>query len=181
MSNWTPLYKADFTKLVVRQLLALVQRDIQDALDSISDAPGEFEPFHTYQLSPLAMPQFPAILIVPQRSIFDQLSVGTSHSVTHYYVAVGVDHADPNALAEKIEDYVRAVDYVLTALPIPDFYTSWPLTMSKKVPTVQTTALVPGTVKEMFVMSHAYDEMRRLNNKWAMVATLDLLVEREEA
>ncbi len=45
---------------------------------------------------------------------------------------------------------------------------------------VSTTPLAAGSVKDLFVASHAYDEIRRMKNQCAVVATLELIVDREE-
>jgi hypothetical protein len=62
---WISYYNAGLSKQVVRQLLAVIKRDIQAALDFVSGAPGTYAPFAEYDLALLPVQQFPALLLTP--------------------------------------------------------------------------------------------------------------------
>ena len=48
---WQSYYNAGLSKQIVRQLLAIVSRDIQAALDFVSGVPGSYAPFAEYDLA----------------------------------------------------------------------------------------------------------------------------------
>lgn len=175
---WSPKYNAAFTKALIRQLLAIVQRDSRAALDYVGGA-GVLPDIVSYQLAPLIIPQFPAILIAPMQSVFVQESVGTLQSATRIYCAVAVTHQDGEVLAELVQDYVQALDAVFNTLPLYDFFSSWPLT-HPILGNINTQPLADGSVKELFVLSHNYDEIRRVRMAWQLAATLELQIDREE-
>ncbi len=177
----TPKFQADFLKLLIRQLIAFVQRDIRDALDIVGGT-DTLPVIASYQLSPTAITQYPALLVAPDRSEFVREAVSTLQSVSALLAVVGVQHQDPEVLSELVQDYVRAVDMVFNALPLSDFYSAQPISMRIFGPgSVQTTALKQGTVKDLFVSAHIYDEVRRQKQGFACAASLMLVVDREEA
>jgi len=186
----TPKFQADFLKLLIRQLIAFVQRDIRDALDMVGGI-YVLPVIASYQLSPTAITQYPAILMVPDKSEFVREAVGTLQSVSSLLAIVGVQHQDPEVLSELVQDYVRAVDMIFNSLPLSDFYASWPISLrilgntnaatNSPAGLAQTTALRSGTVKDLFVSAHVYDEVRRQKQGFACAASLMLVVDREEA
>lgn len=175
---WTSTYNATFTKLLLRQLLAFIQRDQRAALDWVGGT-NVLDSLVSYQLAPLTIPQFPAVLVAPMQSVFVQESVGSRQSVSRIYCAVAVAHQEAQVLAELVQDYLRALDAIFNTLPLSDFYSTWPLTLPV-LGSITTTALAAGTVKELFVVSHNYDEIRRVKTQFACAATLELLIDREE-
>lgn len=178
--SWTSAYNATFTKPVVRQLMAFIQRDQRDALDFVGGA-GVLPDFVTYQLSPMAIPQFPGVVVTPAETIFDQDAVGSRHSSNPIVCAVAVANQDQDVLAELIQDYVCALDAIFSTVPLSDFYSSWDLLLrilgSNAIP---TTALESGSVKELFVVRHQYGQIRQRANGFVCSATLELKIDREE-
>jgi hypothetical protein len=64
----------------------------------------------------------------------------------HFFCAAALMGADPEWLAEDAMDTLRALDMVLTSVPLSDFYT--PLAISHTtVPGGLTTALDPAVAK----------------------------------
>lgn len=179
--TWIPTYRADYTKFVIKQLLAFAQRDQRDALDYVGGV-GTLPSIVTYQTSPVAVPQFPGVLIAPERATFDHQAVGTRHYATIVTCVVIVQHQDPQIIVDLAEDYLRALDLIFCTVPISDFHSSWPLqfpTLSSSVQ--QTVPLADGTVQELFVSSHNYDDVRKMRDKFTCTASLELLIEREES
>jgi hypothetical protein len=178
--TWNPTYQADFTKRVVRQLLALVQRDQRDALDWVGGQ-GNLRSIQSYHVAAIPVLQFPAVLIAPMRSTFDQEAVGTRHSTSAYYCAVRDIHQDAEVVADRLQDYVQALDAIFMSLPLSDFQQSWPLILQPTQRTVDTVPLATGTLKELFVTSHNYDEIRQTKNGFHFAAAMEISIEREEA
>jgi len=118
--TWTPKYDAGFTKNLIRQLFAVVQRDMRDALDFVA-GPNVLTTFQNYQLSATPANQFPSLLMAPIRSKFVQEAVGSLQYQTQIIAALAVAHQDPDVLAEQLQDYIRALDAVFNTLPLSDF------------------------------------------------------------
>lgn len=176
--TWTSKYNATFTKLLIRQLVAFIQRDQRAALDFVGGT-DVLPSFVTYQLSPQALPQFPAVLVAPMQLPFVPEAVGSLEYSVRLYCAVGVAHQDPEVLAELAQDYIHAIDAIFNTIDIPDFYSSLSLTL-RSTGAINTTALAAGTVKDLFVVSHNYDQIRRAQSGFQCAATLELLIDREE-
>lgn len=181
---WTSKFAALFTKPLVRQIVAILNRDIQSALDYVSGVPGSLPKFSEWDLALLPVEQFPAILVAPQTDEFDPESLGSLQQKIRVFVSLAVTHQNRNTLAEQVQDYVRAVDEVLNSawwLTPTDFYASLALP-SPPFATGSTTAGLPsGSLVRLFIEGHAYDEIRRVSQgPFALAATISLLCELEE-
>ena len=113
---WTSYYNAGLSKQVVRQLLAVINRDTQAALDFVSGVPGSYAPFVEYDLALLPVQQFPAILLTPDTVAFEEEATLTLHQTMRLSCVIALTHQDRNTLAEIAQDYVRAVRAVLDTL-----------------------------------------------------------------
>ena len=182
---WISYYNAGLSKQVVRQLLAVVKRDIQAALDFVSGVPGSYAPFAEYDLALLPVQQFPAILLTPDSVTFDEEANSTLHQTMRLTCVIAVTHQDRNTLAEMTQDYARAVravldtlwestpgDFLLTNLPLP----SPPFPNGALSP-----GLASGKLMKIFAEGHAFEEIRRRpQSGFAMAATMSIMVEIEE-
>jgi hypothetical protein len=182
---WNSYYNAGLSKQVIRQLLAIIKRDIQAALDFVSGAPGSCAPFAEYDLALLPVQQFPAILLTPDRVTFHEESNGTLHQTMRLTCTIAVTHQERNTLAEMTQDYVRAVravfdtlwestpgDFMLSDLPLPS-------------PPFPNGALSPGLpsgkLLKLFAEGHAFDEVRRSpQSGFTLTASMSVIVEIEE-
>src|SRR5690349_17510541 len=115
--SWASKYQARFTKDLVRQLVAMVQRDQRAALDFVGGA-GELAGFASYLIADTPLQQFPSLLITPMDEVFDRDAVGSLHSTAKILVGVAVTHQDRAVLAELVQDYVRAVDAIFNSLDL---------------------------------------------------------------
>jgi len=182
---WVSYYNARLTKQVVRQLLAIINRDIQAALDFVSGVPGSYAPFAEYDLALLPVQQFPAILLTPDTVAFDQEADFSLHQTIRLSCVVALTHQDRNSLAEITQDYVRAVravldtfwesspgDFLLTNLPLP----SPPFPAGALSP-----GLASGKLMKLFADRHTFEEIRRsAQSGFVMAATMSVIVEIEE-
>lgn len=178
---WASKHSAKFVKPLLRQLMAIVQRDQRAALDWVGGV-NILSDIVTYQFSPNTIPQFPAILISPVESIFVQDAVGSVQSANQIFCSLACAHQDNQVLAEMVEDYVRALDAIFNVFPLSDFsdfYTSIPL-VHPVLGNIMTDPLDYGTLKELFIVSHGYGEVRRGRNDFRMSATLEIRIDREE-
>lgn len=180
--SWTSKYNAGFAKLFIRQLMAIIQRDQRAALDFVGGLPD----IQNFQLSASPTTQFPSLLLVPSRIEFDRESVGSLKSTTQLFCSIAVSHQDSDVLAEMIQDYVRALDALFNTLPLSDFYQTWPLSLrilgniNSTQPPTPTVPLQVGSVKDLYVVSHDYDYIRRTKTGFAVEGILQMLIDREE-
>jgi hypothetical protein len=179
---WKPVYTADFSKRLVYQMVAFLQRDLPSALAWVASTDQEppLPNIVTYQTAPYTIPQYPALLVVPADTSFDPDSVGTRAGSYEFLVAAAVAHQDAGVCAALVQDYVRALDAVLMSIDIADFALPWPITLPFTTQTV-TIPCTYGTVKELFVGRHNYDDVRRQKDRFACAATLEVHIDREEA
>jgi len=182
---WVSYYNAGLSKQVVRQLLAIINRDIQAALDFVSGVPGSYSPFVEYDLALLPVQQFPAILLTPDTVAFDEEADFSLHQTIGLSCVVALTHQDRNALAEITQDYVRAVravldtlwesspgDFLLTSLPLP----SPPFPAGALSP-----GLASGKLTKIFADRHTFEEIRAgAKSGFVMTATMSVIVEIEE-
>lgn len=182
---WTSKYNAKFTKPLVRQLVGIIRRDIRAALDHVS--PLESLPeFVQYHVAKSALLQFPSILIAAHDAAFDIDANGTIHSDRiRLAIAIGCAHQNRDALAERVQDYVRAVDEILRTSAENtqnDFYAA---DIDLPTPPFAVGSLTPGLgaarLMDLFVESHSLGEvLESSTNGFVMAGTLVVSAELEE-
>lgn len=146
----TQRYQAQFAKQLVNQLIAILQRDQQAALAIINATrpPGRtLNPFAAFFKEAAPIQNWPALVLVARSTQFDQASDADLRTETHaFFCAMAISGADPEWLADDALDYMRAVDMVLTSVPLGDFYL--PLAISHRtMPGGQTAGLDPTIAK----------------------------------
>lgn len=148
----TPRYQAQFAKPLVNQLIALLQRDQQEALDVINaarPAGRALKPFAAFHKEAGTVQNWPALVLVPQETTFDTQSDDDLRTQSlHFICAMAITGTDPEWLAEDALDYLRAVDTVLTSAPLSDFYLALAIS-HRTVPGGQTTPLDPAVSRVM--------------------------------
>ncbi len=182
---WTSYYNAGLSKQIVRQLLAVISRDMQAALDFVSGAPGSYAPFAEYDLALLPVQQFPAILLAPDTVTFDEEANNSLHQMIRLSCVVALTHQDRNALTELIQDYVRAVRAVLDTLweltPGDLLLTNLPLPSPPFPAGALSPGLASGKLLKLFTDGHSYEEIRRgAQSGFVMTATMSVNVEIDE-
>lgn len=179
--TWTFPYRADFTKNLIRQLISIVQRDQRAALDWVGGV-NILPSIASYQLAPLTMPVFPAMMMYPLLMPFDQATVGALKYEVDLHCGIAVSNADSQILIEQVQDYVRALDAIFNVLATTNFvdlYTARPLQL-ELLGTVQAPALRVGTVQELFVVAHEYDQIQAMRTEFSVSASLRLRLWRHE-
>ncbi len=152
-------YQAQFAKPLVNQLIAILQRDQQAALDIVNAGrpPGrQLKPFTAFYKEVGTVQNWPALVLVAQEISFDADSDADLRTETLRFIsAMAITGTDPEWLAEDAMDYLRAVDIVLTSAPLADFYT--PLSIDHRtIPGGETVGLdtAVSKVQDLRVIRH---------------------------
>jgi hypothetical protein len=143
-------YQAQFAKPLVDQLIAVFQRDQQAALDIVNTARPAgrpLGPFAVFLKEASPIQNWPALVLVAQQVSFDpETDSGLRSETLQFFCAAALMGTDPEWLAEDAMDTLRAVDLVLTSVPLSDFY--MPLAISHTtVPGGLTPGLDPAVSK----------------------------------
>lgn len=156
--SFSAAYNAQFAKPVVNQVIALVQRDQRaalnlvagtDVLDSIAEYRKDFVPSLRY----------PALVVVARQTSFEPAADPGRREETHsLLLALRVVHHQPDELADRAMDYLRALDMVLSSAAYADFETSLPIE-HPTVPSGMTAPLAAGSTKDVFVRLHDLGEL----------------------
>ncbi len=140
-------YQAQFAKPLVNQLIAILQRDQQAALDILNagrPAGRELKPFAAFHKEVVTVQNWPALVLVAQETNFDANSDADLRTQSIRFIgAMAITGTDPEWLAEDALDYLRAVDIVLTSAPLADFYTALAIN-HRTVPDGETSPLDPA-------------------------------------
>lgn len=194
---------AYFTKPLIRQILAVLQRDMQNSLNVVSgvnspSATGYLPAPLEWNLGLYPEQQWPSLHIYPTGVKFSRPNtVQSRYAEVSIEVVVGVSNQDRNLLGEAVQDYVRAVDAIIAGLGaqvnsgyLPnfnDFYTALPITLpfpqktAQSVVNVTTTPMQTGSVEACYVVAHAYGDMNSLTPGFTMRGKCAFKVQMEES
>lgn len=182
----TPRYQAQFAKTLVNQLIAILQRDQQSALDVINagrPAGRALKPFKAFHKEAAPIQNWPALVLVAQQTSFDAASDADLRSQSvNFFCALALTGTDPEWLSEDAMDYLRAVDMVLTSAPLSDFYAALPISHST-VPGGTTAPLDPAVskVEDLRVTAHNMGALvARRGGSLARGPQIEFVVEVEE-
>jgi len=179
-------YEAGFSKPLVNQLIAVLQRDQQAALDIVNAGrpPGrELKPFAAFHKEVGTVQNWPAVVLVAQEIAFDSASDADLRTQTLRFIcALAITGTDPEWLAEDAMDYLRAVDMVLTSLPLADFYT--PLMIDHRtVPDGETAGLdsAVSKIQDLRIIRHDLGALvARRGGALARGPQIEFVIEMEE-
>lgn len=195
-------YRALFTEALILQLIALVQRDMQDALDAVTGvvypAAGSLQTFAEYNLAILP-PENPPSLIVtpPQRLLIDENSQQTERSRGQIDFLISIANQDRNVLAQWVQRYLRALSYVIDTQGAPSIPNAGgtapgrdmtdmfsPLSLSLPFISgspITTTPLEPGSLIYMRVVGHNLGALYSGKfNGFLQTASLSVKIDLEE-
>ena len=182
----TPYYSAQFAKPLVNQLIAIFQRDQQDALNFVNALrPGSraLSPFATFHKEAAPIQNWPAMVLVAQEVNFDTASdLDLRSQSLRFFCALAITGTDPEWLAEDAMDYLHAVDLVLTSFPLSDFYVPLPID-HRTVPGGQTSGVNPSTSKILDLRITRHDLGALVSRRGGVLARgpqIDFLIEMEE-
>jgi hypothetical protein len=182
----TPRYQAQFAKTLVNQLIAILQRDQQSALDVINagrPAGRALKRIKAFHKEAAPIQNWPALVLVAQQTAFDAASDAELRSQrVSFFCALALTGTDPEWLSEDAMDYLRAVDMVLTSAPLSDFYAALPIAHST-VPSGATTPLDPAVskVEDLRVTAHNMGALvARRGGSLARGPQIEFVIEVEE-
>jgi hypothetical protein len=179
-------YQAAFAKPLVNQLIAILQRDQQAALDLLNaarPAGRELAPFAAFYKEAGTVQNWPAIVLVPQEISFDANSDPDLRTQSVRFIcAMAITGTDPEWLAEDAMDYLRAVDMLLTSAPLGDFYS--PLAIDHRTaPDGQTAPLDSSVSRVLDLRVTRHDLGMLVNRRGGSLARgpqIEFVVEMEE-
>jgi hypothetical protein len=150
---YTPAWNALFTKPLLNQLIAVVQRDQAAAISIVNSALAPINEFHK---GPGIRTALPWLTLAVDGTAFDRAAeVFTRHHSSRISLALDVGQFDQEMAQDNAQDYARVLDVVITTASATDWQTALPIT-HETVPSGTTTPPAAGAVKEVFVESHAY-------------------------
>jgi hypothetical protein len=137
-------YQSGFTKPLVNQLLAILERDQQAALDLVNASRPlrrALPPFQAFYKEAAPIQNWPALVLIAPETTFNLDSDPDLRTESVRFVcALAIIGSDPEWLADDAMDYLRTVDIVLSSAPLSDFYA--PLTVSHRtLPSGETSGL----------------------------------------
>ena len=180
-------YQAQFAKPLVDQLIAILQRDQQAALDIVNATrpPGrDLKPFQAFHKEVVSVQNWPALVLVAQDVSFAADSDADLRTETVRLIcAMAISGTDPEWLAEDAMDTLRAVDIVLTSAPLADFYAALAID-HRTVPSGETTGLDAAVSKvlDLRVLRHDLGVLltRQRSAGFARGPQIEFVVEMEE-
>lgn len=182
--SWTSKYAALFTKALKWQMFAIINRDMQSALDFVSGTPGSLPSFVSYHSAAVGLEQFPSLLLTTlgQRHSRDRGANYREYEAT-YYAALAVAHQDRSVVADMTENYVRALDAVLITAweaTVGDFYSnSLPMPSGLSGAPSSSVGCQAGSILAMHIDEAVYDDTRKLANQkgFAQAAVMKIVFE----
>jgi hypothetical protein len=152
MMAYTPAYNAGFVKPLLNQLIAIVQRDQAAAIAMVNTALSPISEFHK---GPGLRTAFPWLTLAADSIAFAPDVVGPRQSRSRVTLALDVGQFDQEMAQDNAHDYARVLDMIVTTATTADWETPLPI-VHETVPSGTTTPPAAGSVKEVFVESHAY-------------------------
>jgi hypothetical protein len=150
---YTPAYQATFAKPLLNQLIAILQRDQQGAIQVVNPSLTPISEFHK---GPAGMrTAFPWLTLAAGSTKFDALAADIRKSLTRVTLALDVGQFDQDMAQDNGQDYARVMDMVITTAPLSDYTAPLAIT-HETVPAGTTTPSASDSVKEVFVESHEY-------------------------
>jgi hypothetical protein len=181
----TPKYSAQFSKPLVNQLIAILQRDQQAALDIVNagrPAGRALLPFAAFFKEAAPIQNWPSLVLVAQQTQFDPNGdIGLRSETIQFFCALAISGADPEWLAEDAMDYLRAVDSVLVSAPLSDFYLALPIAQTTAPGGVTTGLPASSKIQDLRVTRHDLGALvRRRGGSFSRGPQIDFEVEVEE-
>ncbi len=175
--SYTPAYNATFSKPLLNQLIAIIQRDQSAALRLVNPS---LDPVNQFHKGPGMRTAFPWLALAVDSTKFDNQALGARKSTTRIVLALDVGQFDQDMAQDSGQDYARILDMVVSSASLSDF-TSPMAILHETVPSGITTPPRAGSVKDVFIVSHSYG-LVTLKEVQAPVlrVTLDLQFELEE-
>src|SRR5487761_275545 len=174
---YRPAWKATFTKPLLNQTIALMQRDQPVAIAFVNSRLAVINEFHK---SPGARTALPWLTISADKTEFDPGSPRTRSYRSTLVLALDVGQFDQEMAQDNAQDYARVLDMIVTTASGTDWITPLPI-QHETAPGGLTAPPTPGSVKEVFVESHRYGVVSQAGIQGPILrVTLSVLFEVQE-
>ncbi|MGH9434877.1 MAG: hypothetical protein ACRD06_02625 [Terriglobia bacterium] len=149
---YVPVWSATFSKPLLNQTIAIIQRDQISAIAMVNPSLPAISEFHK---GPGLRTAFPWLTLSADQTEFDVSSPWTRAWRTTLTLTLDTGQFDQELAQDNAQDYARVVDMVITSATGSDWMAPLPI-LHETVPSGMTTPPEAGSVKEVFVASHRY-------------------------
>ncbi|MGH9377162.1 MAG: hypothetical protein ACRD1I_00050 [Terriglobia bacterium] len=155
--TYTATWNAAFSKPLLNQTIAIIQRDQISAIALVNPALAPINEFHK---GPAVRTAFPWLILSADQIEFDVSSPWTRSWSSALTLALETGQYDQEMAQDNAQDYTRALDMILTTASGADWTTALPI-VHETIPAGITTPPAAGSVKSIFVKSHRYSLVTR--------------------
>lgn len=155
--SYSPAWNAVFSRPLLNQAIAIIQRDQASAISIVNPALAPINEFHK---GPAARTAFPWLTLSAGKTEFDPSSPGTRAWSATAALALETGQFDQEMAQDNAQDYARVLDMVVTSASGADWVSPLPI-VHETVPGGITAPPEAGSVKEVFVESHRYSVVTR--------------------
>jgi hypothetical protein len=180
--TWVSKFNSSSVNLLVRQLMAIIQRDQRAALDQVAGA-GVLPDITGYYFTERPFKQFPSLMLRVLRTEWQREESPMTRQGTHIMAcAVGVQNQDPEPCAELMEDYVEALNTILESIQPGDFRAALTLTHPMYAGGSVVLSGIPTGVEvtSIFVQSHDYSALAKLRDGFGTAGIITFEVDTQE-
>jgi hypothetical protein len=149
---YVPAWNATFSKPLLNQIIAIIQRDQASAIAAVNPALAPINEFHK---GPGLRTAFPWLMLGVEGVAFDPNVDHARDSQVRISLALDVGQFDQEMAQDNAADYARVLDTIVTTASGSDWETTLPITHETE-PSGMTAPPASGTVKRVFVESHLY-------------------------
>ncbi|MDE3180386.1 MAG: hypothetical protein KGM47_12095 [Acidobacteriota bacterium] len=150
--TYTPAWSAAFSKPLLNQIIAIIQRDQASAIALVNPALAPMNEFHK---GPGPRTALPWLTLAADQTDFDVSSPWTRAWHTAVTLTLDAGQFDQEFAQDNAQDYARVLDMIITTASGSDWMTPLPV-VHETVPGGITVPPEAGSVKEVFVASHRY-------------------------
>lgn len=176
---WKSKFNSASSKLLVRQLMAIIQRDQRAALDNVGGA-GVLPSIVGYYFSQRAIKQFPSVMLRVDRTQWKREESPFTRLGEHRVIcAIAAEHQNPEACAELVDDYMEALEELFESIGLADFQAPLSLT-HPMLDAITTAGLQTMQVHSVIVQDSNYAGIGRTPNGFAIAGVITIEIETEE-
>lgn len=175
--TYTAAWNAAFSKPLLNQTIAIIQRDQMSAIALVNPALAPINEFHK---GPAVRTAFPWLILSADQTEFDVSSPWTRSWSSTLTLALETGQYDQEIAQDNVQDYARVLDVILTTASGADWTTALPI-VHETIPAGITSPPAAGSVKSIFVKSHRYSLVTRAGaDVPVMQATLTAILKSQE-
>ncbi|MGH9354199.1 MAG: hypothetical protein ACRD2G_18885 [Terriglobia bacterium] len=156
--TYTAAWNAAFSKPLLNQTIAIIQRDQASAITLVNPALIPISEFHK---GPAIRTAFPWLTLSADQTEFDASSPWTRSWSSALTLALETGQYDQEMTQDNAQDYARVLDMIMTTASGADWTTALPI-VHETIPAGVTTPPAAGSVKSIFVKSHRYSLITRV-------------------